>query len=158
LELLATAGGPIFIELKSESDKDANALAVAVCRTVDGTELKPRVIIKSFHLGVLSLVKYLLPRAQTAALFAPRIMRFLRKEKYVIDISRECGADHVSIHRSLLSKGLVRKAARFGMPVTVWTADSSRWIRAATRSDVFALITNDPQDMLAARERYLQAG
>jgi glycerophosphoryl diester phosphodiesterase len=113
-------------------------------------------IIKSFRLEVIPRMRALLPEVQTAALFAPKVMRLLRKEKYLINIARELGADHLSVHKSLVNRKLVRKAGKFQMPVTVWTVSSSRWIQWAIKRELFALITNDPAKMVASRSVYAQ--
>lgn len=151
LQLVETIEGPIYIEIKCDTDRDASRLVDAVCREIKDSTLLDRIILKSFRLGVIPQARAILPGVRTAALFAPQIMRLLRKEKYLINIAREFGADHLSIHKSLVSRKLVRKAAKHGMPVTVWTVNAAPWIARATRQGLFAVITNDPSKMLARR-------
>src|SRR5687768_5664886 len=143
LELFASLQGPIYVELKCETEDEVTPLVDAVSEVVKVSGLQEKIIVGSFRLGVLQYVRTVLPGVQTAALFAPKIMRLLRKEKYLIDIAREFGADHLSIHKSLVSRKLARKAEKHGMPVTVWTVNASRWIPRAAKQGLYAVITND---------------
>jgi glycerophosphoryl diester phosphodiesterase len=151
LQLVEKIKGPVYIEFKCERDGDTSRLVGAVCREIKNSSLLDRVILKSFRLGVIPQARALLPGVRTAALFAPQVMRLLRKEKYLINIAREFGADQLSVHKALASRKLVRKAAKHGMPVTVWTVNATRWIPRASRQGLFAVITNDPSKMLARR-------
>ena len=152
LETVESSPGPIYVELKCEAERDLSPLIDAVCNEIEQSPFLNRIILKSFRLGVIPQVRAVLPDVRTAALFAPQVMRFLRKEKYLINIARELGADHLSLHKSLVNRKLIRKAEKYGMPVTVWTANSPRWIARATKQGVFAIITNDPLKMLARRD------
>ncbi len=151
LRLLESVAGPIYIEMKCDTENDVSPLVDAVCREIRNSPLFERLIVKSFLLGVIPRARSVLPGLRTAALFAPQFMRLLRKEKYLINIALELGADHLSVHKALISRKLVRKAERSGLPVTVWTVNTPRWIVRATRQGVFAVITNDPSKMLASR-------
>ena len=51
-----------------------------------------------------------------------------------VSLARELGADQISLHRSLASRGVVQRAADSGMPVTIWTADDPRWIDQCRKS------------------------
>ncbi|HUR99161.1 MAG TPA: glycerophosphodiester phosphodiesterase family protein [Pyrinomonadaceae bacterium] len=152
LQLLENVSGPIYIELKCEAENHVQVLVDAVCREIASSPALAKIIVKSFRLEVIPRTRAVLPSVRTAALFAPKVMRLLRKEKYLIDIARELGADHLSVHKSLVSAKLVRKAGKYGMPVTAWTVDRRRWRPWAENRGLFALITNDPAKMLAGRE------
>ena len=144
LQFLGNVTGPIYIEIKCEAEHEVSALVDAVCREIAGSPLLAQIILKSFRLEVIPRTRAVLPAVRTAALFAPKVMRLLRKEKYLINIARELGADHLSLHKSLVSRKLVSKAEKYGMPVTVWTVDGPRWLRRAAKQGIFAVITNDP--------------
>jgi glycerophosphoryl diester phosphodiesterase len=148
LDIVKDLSGPIFIELKCERDEEVAPLVAAVAPEIAASPLAGRIIVKSFKLGVIPQLRCALPGVKTAALFAPQIMHFLRKEKYIVDMAHEFGADHISIHRSLVSRKLARKAERRGMPVTVWTIDDARGWRRAEKLGVYAVITNDPGRMV----------
>ena len=151
LEIFANLPGPIYIELKCETEDEVTSLVDAAGEVIAASGLQEKIIVGSFRLGVLPYMRTVLPGVQTAALFAPKIMRLLRKEKYLIDIAREFGADHLSIHKSLVSRKLARKAEKYGMPVTVWTVNASRWIPRAMKHGLYAVITNNPSALLARR-------
>ncbi len=152
LRLLKKNVDPIYIELKCEIDDDISLLVDTVCREIVESELVEKVIVESFHLGIIPRTRVTLPGVRTAALFAPKLFRMLRKEKYLINIARELGADQLSLHKALVTRRLVRKAEKHGMPVTVWTVDAARWISRATDLGVYAVITNDPSRLIKRRE------
>jgi glycerophosphoryl diester phosphodiesterase len=155
LQLCEKMRGPIYIEIKCESEGEVPALVDAVCREIAGSRLLEKIIVKSFRLEVIPRVRAVLPGVRTAALFAPKVMRLLRKEKYLINIAREIGADHLSLHKSLVSRKLVSKAEKFGMPVTIWTVDHPRWLRRGIKLNAHAVITNDPVRLVEKRNEFL---
>ncbi|HEX6125738.1 MAG TPA: glycerophosphodiester phosphodiesterase family protein [Pyrinomonadaceae bacterium] len=156
LELLEGVDGPIYLEMKCESEREVSSIVDAVCRDVAGSSLLKRVIIESFHLAVIPQTRAILPGVQTAALFAPKIMRLLRKEKYLINIAHELGADHLSVHKALVSRKLVRQAEKHGMSITVWTVNTARWVTRAAKRRLYGVITDDPSKLLRSRESMLR--
>lgn len=151
LAALADFTGVIYVELKCESKDEADRLSDSVASVIRDSALLPQMIVKSFRLRVIPRIRFAVPEVKTAALFAPQVMRFLRKEKYMIDIAREFGADHLSMHRSLIGPKLMRKAARAGLPVTVWTVNKPHWYERAAKLGLFAVITNDPAKLVSTR-------
>ncbi len=154
LEFLKDFHGLIYIELKCRDD-EVEALSRAVCDAIRDSPLIGRIIIKSFKLQVLPRVKALCPGIKTAALFAPKIMNILRKEKHLVMIAEEFGADEISLHFTLATRKLMKKAESRNLRVTIWTADSPRWIKRALRLGFNAIITNDPARLLAKRDELL---
>ncbi|NOT47524.1 MAG: hypothetical protein HOP17_07210 [Acidobacteria bacterium] len=150
LDLIGSFDGIIFIELKC-GEREVETLTEAVCAVLKGSPLLPNVILKSFKLAVITRAKVHLPGIRTAALFAPKIMTILRKEKHLVKIAEEFGADELSIHFSLATRKLMEKAAKRNFPVNVWTADSSRWVKRGTKLGLKSIITNDPAKLLARR-------
>ena len=151
LQLLEGTAGPIYVELKCDDESDVADLVESVCRVLADSTLIDRVVVESFHLAVIPRTKVVLPGVQTGALFAPKIVRMLRKEKYVINIASELGADHLCVHRSLVNRKLARKAKSNGLPVSVWTVNAARWVPYAVKRGLYALITNDPEKLLRRR-------
>ncbi|PYS86482.1 MAG: hypothetical protein DMF62_15765 [Acidobacteria bacterium] len=147
LSLLRNFDGLIYIELKPRQS-DHFKLAEAVCDVIKDSALLSRVIVKSFKLAVIPAVKHLLPEVQTAALFAPEIMHFLRRREHIVTLAKEFGADQISLHHSLVTPRLCKLAAEAGIPVTVWTVDDPRWLSRRTNLGIRALITNDPGKFL----------
>ena len=106
-------------------------------------------------MAVIPRVRLLCPDLKTAALFAPKIMTILRKEKHLVKIAEEFGASEMSIHYSLATKKLMEKAGKQGLPVTIWTADNSRWEKRGVKLGLNAIITNNPAKLLAKRSEVL---
>lgn len=150
LSLLRSTDGLIYIELKA-TDPDYRALTKAVCDIIRDSPLLPRIIVKSFKLAAIPEIRHHLPEVQTAALFAPQIMDYLRRRKYIIAMAREFGAHQISLHHSLVTKKLTALAAQAGMPVTIWTADDPKWIKRCQKLGIGALITNAPSKLLSKR-------
>jgi glycerophosphoryl diester phosphodiesterase len=147
---LSSFKGLIYIELKA-TGHDHQQLASAVCDAIRSSPLLPQMIVKSFKLAVIPEVRCLLPEASTAALFAPQIMSFLKKRRQIVEIAHEFGANQISVHRSMLTRGLMKRAYEAHMPVTIWTADKPLWLTRCRKLGVKALITNKPASMLRAR-------
>lgn len=142
--------GRIYVELKCK-ENDVEPLVRAASRTLLDSPLAPQVTVKSFRLSAIPLLRTFAPEIRTAALFAPKIMTVLRKEKYLVKLAAEFGVDEISLHYSLATRKLVRKAEKHGLPVAIWTADSPHWVKRAVSLGIKAIITNDPARLLARR-------
>ena len=154
LDFLKDFKGLIYIELKCR-ESEAEKLSKAVCAVISDSPLLPNMIVKSFQLEVIPHIRRLCPTVRTAALFAPKIMTILRKEKRLVKIAHELGADMISVHFSLATRKLMKKAAKKDLPVTIWTADNPRWVKRAFNLGLFAVITNDPARLLAKKTEIL---
>lgn len=150
LDLVKGFDGMIFIELKC-GEREVEPLTEAVCAVLKDSPLLGKVILKSFKLAVITRAKVSLPNLRTAALFAPKIMTILRKEKHLVKIADEFGADELSIHFSLATRKLMEKAAKRGFPVNIWTADNPRWVKRGMKLGLKSIITNDPAKLIARR-------
>lgn len=150
LEFVKEFKGRIFVELKC-SDADVEKLSRAVCAVINASPLKPQIVAKSFKLAVIPFIKNLCPQVRTAALFAPKIMTILRKEKHLVKIAAEFGADELSVHYSLATRKLMKKAGKAGLPVAIWTADSPRWVKRGAKLGIQSIITNNPARLLEKR-------
>ena len=147
LDLFEDFDGLIYIELKPRQS-DFHKLSQAVCDVIKDSPMLSRMIVKSFKLAVIPAVKLLLPEVQTAALFAPEIMHFLRRREHIVTLAKEFGADQISLHHSLVTPRLCKLAAEAGLPITVWTVDDPRWLLRRSNLKIRALITNDPVKFL----------
>lgn len=154
LEFLKDFQGLIYIELKCK-ESDAERLSKAVCDVICGLPMLPKIIVKSFKLSVIPHIKAACPDVSTAALFAPKIRNILRKDKHLLDLAEEVGVDELSLHFTLATRKLMKKAARRNLRVTIWTADNPRWIRKGLKLGLNAIITNDPALLLARRKELL---
>lgn len=155
LKFLKGFRGLIYIELKC-ADADFKPLARAVCDIIRSSPLLPQIIVKSFKLAAIPEVRHHLPEVQTAALFEPTIMDFLRRRKHILAIAHEFGVHQISLHRSLITRGLVKRAAEANMPVTVWTVDDPKWLTRSAKLGIAAIITNDPARLLAEQKKNLK--
>ena len=155
LEFLKDFKGLIYIEMKCR-DSEIELLTKAVCQSVENSGLTEQIIVKSFKLAVIPRIHMLCPAVRTAALFAPKIMTILRKEKHIVKIAEEFGADEISIHFSLATRKLMKKAEQRNLPVTIWTADNSRWVKRGIKLGLNAIITNNPVPLLAERNEILR--
>jgi glycerophosphoryl diester phosphodiesterase len=150
LEVLQSFSGRLYVELKCNGS-DARQLVRAVAARLRGTNLLPRIVLKSFTLSTIPHIREILPEARTAALFEPKIMTMIRKKRFIIDLAREVGADELSIHYSLATRSLMKNAQKNDLPVTVWTVDRPGWLTRGQKLGVAAVITNDPRQMLSHR-------
>lgn len=156
LDFLKGYNGYVYIELKS-ADGEIEKTARAVCEVIKDSPIKEQLIVKSFRLMSIPIVRSMAPGVRTAALFAPKVMAILRKEKHLVKLAAEFGADELSIHYSLATKKLMRRAKRRGLPVTIWTADNPRWVKRAVRLGMKAIITNDPARLIKRRTEVLNS-
>lgn len=147
LELVRDFPGLIFVELKSDSRSYIDSLAGEVGELIMASPLLLRTIVTSFDLELLRQIRSAVPQVKTGAIFAPSVMRFFRRDKRLIDAVLESGADHLLLHQLLATRKLIENASETGLPVTVWTVDDPRWLRAG----IYAVITNDPLKMLTQR-------
>ncbi len=150
LYLLKDTKGLIYIELKC-GDAEYEPLAKAVCDTIRDSHLLPQIIVKSFKLAAIPVVRFHLPEVQTAALFEPTILDFLRRRKYILDIAHEFGAHQISLHYSLVTRKFVSLATLSQTPVTIWTADDPKWKKRCAKLGIRALITNDPARFISGQ-------
>ena len=148
--------GRVYVELKVGSAQDPEPLLRAVCGLIRESPIANQIVVKSFRLSVIPYLRNNCPNVRTAALFAPKIMTILRKEKYLVDLAVEFGAHELSVHYSLATKKLMKKAAKHSLPVTIWTVNHPRWLRRAIKLGVHAVITNDPARMIEVRQALYQ--
>jgi glycerophosphoryl diester phosphodiesterase len=115
-------------------------------------------VITSFDDQVVTRVKELDPAVRTGLVLGEG----RPKEGIVARLSeffpagrlRRCAADVVIPNRTLLRLGFLRRAARCGRSVWVWTVnDEGLMRRLLRRPEVGALITDRPQEAMALRAR-----
>lgn len=156
LDFLSGYKGLVYVELKGKN-QSIPALAETVCRMIKETSLLPNVIVKSFNLEGIKIVKEILPEARTAALFEPKILTVLRKRKLILDEAQKYRADELSLHYSLATKKFVRQAREKGFSTIIWTADNPAWIRRALNFGIDAVITDNPARLLDGRKKIFEA-
>jgi glycerophosphoryl diester phosphodiesterase len=152
LEFLEHFAGSIYIELKG-TQRNMKRLAAAVGEILKKYVDDRRLIVKSFQLDIIPMIVKICPGLNTAALFAPNILRMLQKEKRLVKIASELNCSRLSIHFSLATKNLMRAAANADMPVTIWTADNPLWIKRSLLLGIDSVITNEPARLIEFRNR-----
>jgi glycerophosphoryl diester phosphodiesterase len=142
----------LYVEMKC----DAPALGPRLAREVVGLTrahgLAERVVVKSFAHALVAEAKRLAPEIRAAALFERRPTRPLVSPRTLVAEAVRCGADEISLHRSLLRRATVEEAARRCLDCVVWTVDTPFWLRRAHALGLRAVITNRPAEMRAALE------
>ena len=137
----------LYVEMKCEKPSRRDALAGAVVRLAREYKVTERVVVKSFEHDSLAEVKRLAPEIRTAALFGRSWPRPLVPASRIINQAGRCGADEISLHRSLLRKATVEEARRRGFEVLAWTVNSSFWLRRALALGLRAVFTDCPGRM-----------
>lgn len=153
-DLLGDYAGVIYVELKGASRIEP--LVETIGDFVGKTNTRAQIVVKSFNLEAIKLVKQIAPHIRTAALFEPKILTVLRKKKRILEEAAGCDADEISLHRSLATKKFVRQARENNFSVVIWTADNPVWVSRAIDYGIGAIITNEPAKLLAERERVLR--
>ena len=137
----------LYVELKCEEPARRAELARAVVGLVREHGLGERLVVKSFEHDALVEVKKLAPEIRTAALFGRSGPRPLVPAAKIIAAAEACGADEISLHRSLMRRATVEEARRRGFEVVVWTVNSPFWLRRATAMNLRAVITDNPHQL-----------
>jgi glycerophosphoryl diester phosphodiesterase len=153
-EAMAGHDSRLYLELKSDGS-DVERLAAAVVTLINDFSLIPRVIVESFHLPALQIVKELRSDIRTAALFEAQLqspVALLRSRKAVA-LAVNVGADEIALHYSLAGGRIIDQAQKERLPVVVWTVDQPNWIRRAQSLGILAVITNDCAAMVRERSR-----
>ncbi len=142
----------LYLEMKFDPG-DVKGLVERVVAGIHNAQNADRVVVSSFDLSAIALVKKLDPAISTAALFEPKLwhpLSTLRRLK-MVDVAVEHGSAEIALHHTLVSSRIVEKAKESGLPVVVWTVDAVKWIGRARRLGIKALITNNPAAMIQQR-------
>jgi glycerophosphoryl diester phosphodiesterase len=156
-ELLQQTNALLYLEMKSEAE-DATTLTETVVSEIRQAQIGGRVVVSSFDLDAVALVKKIDPAISTACLFEPKLSRPLStiRRLRMLDLAVENRANEIALHHSLISLRVIEKAKHLGLPVVVWTVDDVGWIQRARRLGIQALITNNPAALI--RQRNLATG
>jgi glycerophosphoryl diester phosphodiesterase len=142
----------LYVELKCDEPAFAAPLTRAVVELTRAHGLGNRVVVKSFTHALVRESKRLAPEIRAAALFDRSWSRPLVSPATILAEAEACGADEISLHRSLLRRATVEAAHGKALAVVVWTVDTPFWLRRATAQGLRAVITNRPAEMCAARK------
>jgi glycerophosphoryl diester phosphodiesterase len=142
----------MYLEIKCDSPSERLPLAEACCKLIDQHSLKQRVIVGTFDLLVLKVVRNIDSEIKTAASFELGISTTAPlSDQRILDKAASVDASALALYHRLARKGLVEKAKLAGLWVAVWTVDDPVWVERCRALGIDALITNNPAVMLAAR-------
>jgi glycerophosphoryl diester phosphodiesterase len=150
---LANSDVLLYLEMKTDVGQ-VNDLAAAVAKLIREFGFTERVLVESFDLPALAILKGLDPTIRLAPLFQATLSRplSLLNGSTMVDLARQLGADEIALNRKLIRPGTVARAAACSMPTVAWTVDDPRWVRRARSLGLKGLMTNDPDKMLKARD------
>ena len=154
LEFLNGYQGTLYVELKGRRET-MPTLVEAVASLIEKSDLQSKIIVKSFKLEAIEIVKNRLPEIRTAALFEPKILALLGKKKRLLDEAKRFRADEISLHYSMATEKFVRRARENNFSVAIWTANNPKWVRRAFDYGINAVITNYPAELLKERAEIL---
>ena len=142
----------IYVELKTDkAEQSSNELAHSVVQSINEFEFRSRVVVVSFNLNSLAVIKQIDRGISTGALFDPRrTARNLISTRRMIPAAVESRADEILLHKLMATRNLVRRALENNLRPVVWTVDESKWIRRANALGLHAVITNIPAKMAEA--------
>jgi glycerophosphoryl diester phosphodiesterase len=138
----------IYVEMKSEKDDIATELAQAVARLVKDFKFQKRVVVVSFNLGAITILKTRDSSIRTGALFGTTGITSRNWRENILAATAECAAEELLLHRLLVRRSFIEKAHDAVLPVCVWTVDDPKWVERARLLKLHGLITNHPARLL----------
>src|SRR6185369_3282212 len=120
--LFQSNNSTLYLEMKSDSPSDQQALAEACVTAIHSWSLKERVIVECFQLSALRILKDIDPEIKTVALFEPALTNpSVLSDRRIINQAQDVGAAALALHHRLARASLVQKAKDEGLHVAVWT-------------------------------------
>jgi len=157
LDFFESTTAVLYLEMKSNG-AEREKLAVACCHLLNESDLKNRVIVECFDLPSIQLLKQLDSTIKTAALFELRICRPASRDGHrLIEDALAVAADEIALHHRLADPKTIELAQQKGLRVAVWTVDDVSWIRRANTNGIDALISNQPQRLVRARDGVIKS-
>jgi glycerophosphoryl diester phosphodiesterase len=143
---LASRGGFLFnIEAKTdrpELDPPPIHFAQLLLKSIDGRNLRPRVIVQSFDFRILIAMKQLAPDIRLAALYEDdRLGDF-------VSVARTAGTEIIAPEKALVTPTQVTAAHQAGLQVIPWTANTPQQWDALIAAGVDGIITDDPAALI----------
>lgn len=145
-EVLADIPGWINVEIKPPPAARIRAWGDAVNEVIDDSGARERILVTSFHPGVLLWLRARRARLALGVLFHARQNVLLRAGGAAAAIfPRAVHPEHV-----LVTPQRVRQWRRLGLAIGAWTVDDPARARELASMGVTAIITNDPAGILSA--------
>ncbi|HEV8191961.1 MAG TPA: glycerophosphodiester phosphodiesterase family protein [Ktedonobacterales bacterium] len=156
LQLVRRRAGAINLEIKAEGEAEALGTAQSVAPVLQALEspLRERLLVSSFELPAMRLLKQRLPWLRVAALYGGREW----KQRDMIAVALEMGAEAIHPGVGLTTAELIRDAHAAGLQVNVWTANSLGTINRLLMWNVDGLFSDFPERVIIARARASASG
>lgn len=149
LDLVRRRGGAINLEIKGESVEDSVGTAEAVEPVLHALEepLRSRLLVSSFELPAVALLKEKQPDLRVAALYSGREWQ----KRDMLAPALAMGAEAIHPGVGLTTADLVTQAHDAGLRVNVWTANRPATIRKLLAWGVDGLFSDYPERVIIAR-------
>jgi len=152
-EFCASRRAIIYVEIKSEKDA-AVELAYSVVELIKRLKFHRRVVVVSFDLNAVVVLRKLDPSIRSGALFgSARAGHQSWRTDTILAATADCGADEILLHRLLVRRRLVEKCIERNLQVGLWTVDEPKWLSRAQVLGIQALMTNNPRLLLTSIKR-----
>ena len=151
LQLVERRSRTINLEIKGENEAEALATTEAVAPVLSQLEgpLRERLLVSSFELPAVRLLKQQLPWLRIAALYSGREW----KPRDMIDQAVAMGAEAIHPGVALTTSELIREAHEAGLHVNVWTANRLSTLNRLIGWGVDGLFSDYPERVIIARDR-----
>lgn len=150
LDEVMTLAAPTPLRLLLEIKVDARGarypgIEEKVFAILDRHGMAGRAIVMAFEEETVRRVRALRPEVQAGALYSPRTLEQMRSRvKWEIESQRKLGTRFVGLHQDLVTPEVVRRAARAGLLLGVWTVNEAGAMKRFLELGVGVLITDRP--------------
>lgn len=142
---MASRGARVNVEIKPPRAPDLVRWTKRVAEVVLASGTADRILITSFHPGVVALLRARWPSLDVGQLFHSRQSRAMRAAWRAIPGLAAVHPEHV-----LIDPRRIARWHRRGLAVGAWTVDDPKRARQLASLGVTAIITNDPVAIIKA--------
>jgi len=144
-DVLERVPGWVNVEIKAPPRFEVAAWSRAVADVIDGCEASSRVLVTSFHPGVVAWFKARRPRVDVGLLFHAGQAGWQRGGL----LARVLRVAALHPHHVLVGERAMREWRARGYAVGAWTVDDPKRALRLARLGVTAIITNEPAAVAA---------
>jgi len=150
-DVLIRFGGKLKLNIELKAGGYEEAAAEMVARYIDPEE----VVFSSFFPWVILKLKHLDKTIRTGWIIGQEQVLFLNRfgGPFVGNLFKLCRADAAHLHYKIITRRLIDKLRRQGVPVYAWTIDDFRVALQLAEIGVEGIITNRPGELRS----YIQA-
>jgi len=140
---------PMIIELKNDDERAAQALA----RAITAADREERVIVSSFHRGVIRKFRELCPSVATGATLPEALLFYAAQcvfaEKYLKPAFNTMQLPARYYGLPVFTRRFLQAARRCGLHVSVWTVDEAQAMQEYRALGLDGIVTNRPDRLLS---------